>query len=501
MQVSISGLEAFSSVDELAIRYVTYNYSRNGATGTPPTGGTVIEGDTITLPAASAAGSRTGYNFSGWGVNNSTAKTHNASTKVAIPTNNTMIYAIWTPINYTILYSRGGGDWISDYTPSTTYNIESGVITLPTSANIARSGSIFLGWHEGSAAGTVVTSIPPGSTGNKTYYAEWGYTTAAYDAAVAAKQAIIDQLNNVTIPGLNEQITDLTKERNALKDVTVPGLNKQITDLTSERNGLQKQLDDKILEYDAQIEDLSDQIDDLNKEILRLNARITELEQELADCYVDRYNDGYSDGHTDGYGEGYDDGFGNYVKEYGFVTWKILQSDETIAGPLTTYDVYDNVKVSYDTQIQSVTLPEEKRIVYSKQYVYTFVGWSLTPQRGGTPNTPVILPKADATNVVYYAQYDCALRMYNIKWVVPIIDANGRLDYTVGPSQTTEVEYGWIIEVPSELRTLIPLYGNVNYIFDGWFSSSSGGSKIIFGIVTVAGAKTFYARYIMQPTV
>jgi hypothetical protein len=89
--------------------------------------------------------------------------------------------------------------------------------------------------------------------------------------------------------------------------------------------------------------------------------------------------------------------------------------------------------------------------------------------------------------------------MYNIKWVVPIIDDNGKLDYIVDPAQTTEVEYGGIIEVPPDLRTLIPLYGNVNYIFDGWFSSSSGGSNVIFN--TVAGAKTFYARYIMQPTV
>jgi predicted nucleic acid-binding Zn-ribbon protein len=445
-----------------------------------------------------------------------------------------------------------GGVWVSGYTAPATYNIES-VVTLPTSTNITRSGYILLRWHEGSATGAVVTVIPPGSTNNRAYCSEWGYTSAAYDTAVAAKQAIIDQLNGEKTTLTNEktalqgQVTTLTNEKTALQE--------QVTTLTNEKGSLQTQLGNKIQEladktkayndlwsdyqallgasvedseewailkagYDIQIAGLeaditqlngqintkdgqisalngtitglSTQIEGLNTAIGQKNARILELED-----YIAAHENDYDIGYGYGYGDGYDDGFGNYVKEYGFVAWKILQSDEAIAGPLTTYDVYDNVKVEYGTQIQAVTLPEEKRIVYSKQYVYTFVGWSLTPQRGETPNTPVALPKADATNVVYYAQYKRTVRTYDIKWVIPII-TEGQLDYNIPPEELeiTTLAYGTIITTTPVAPGV--LHGNVNYIFDGW-SSTPYGVKIQPGVIN--GGRTFYARYIPKQTV
>lgn len=62
------------------------------------------------------------------------------------------------------------------------YNIESGTITLPT---LERDGCIFDGWLD---QGNAITSIPSGSTGDKTLHAKWlelsylGYDSATYPA-------------------------------------------------------------------------------------------------------------------------------------------------------------------------------------------------------------------------------------------------------------------------------------------------------------------------------
>ncbi len=50
------------------------------------------------------------------------------------------------------------------------YDINTPTITLP---NVTKLGFEFLGWYTASSGGTKVTSIPKGSTGNKTFYARW----------------------------------------------------------------------------------------------------------------------------------------------------------------------------------------------------------------------------------------------------------------------------------------------------------------------------------------
>jgi uncharacterized repeat protein (TIGR02543 family) len=183
-QILISNLQSIESVSAITREYAAsynYHYDLNGATGIPPTGGVVSMGSTVTLPAVPA--SRPGYIFSGWGMNNSVTKTHDAGTLAAIAVNNTIIYAIWTPIDYTITYNMGGGVWVPDYTAPADYNMES-LVTLPTSANVICNGYVFLRWRD-STTNAIVTTIPSGSTGDKSYYAEWGYTTDDYDNAVS----------------------------------------------------------------------------------------------------------------------------------------------------------------------------------------------------------------------------------------------------------------------------------------------------------------------------
>ncbi len=70
------------------------------------------------------------------------------------------------PISYTITYDLGGGTNNSGNPAS--YTIESATITL---SDPTKTGYTFNGWTDDNS--NQITSIPTGSTGNKTFYAQW----------------------------------------------------------------------------------------------------------------------------------------------------------------------------------------------------------------------------------------------------------------------------------------------------------------------------------------
>ncbi len=91
-----------------------------------------------------------------------------AATIPAGTTGNKKLTANWTPIDYTITYNLNGGTASNP----TSYNVETATFAL---TNPTKEGYIFTGWS-GSGSGTSV-SIPKGSTGNRTYTANWEAAT------------------------------------------------------------------------------------------------------------------------------------------------------------------------------------------------------------------------------------------------------------------------------------------------------------------------------------
>jgi uncharacterized repeat protein (TIGR02543 family) len=83
-------------------------------------------------------------------------------------------YAHWNIINYTISYNLNGGSWASEQTPTTTYTVNDRVDLLTPEY----SGRRFNGWSgsNGTTPQPSVT-IPIGSTGNKSYVANWNTGT------------------------------------------------------------------------------------------------------------------------------------------------------------------------------------------------------------------------------------------------------------------------------------------------------------------------------------
>lgn len=127
-------------------------YTSTAKYGTTPTGGKLVHQDT------------------GFNTSMDMAKALGTSIDSSDATIN--IYPQWTPNNYTISYNLDGGTVSGN---PTSYNIETPTITLK---NPTRPGFTFKGWtgSNGTSVQTSVT-IAKGSTGNKSYTANWAPAT------------------------------------------------------------------------------------------------------------------------------------------------------------------------------------------------------------------------------------------------------------------------------------------------------------------------------------
>lgn len=120
------------------------------------------------------------------------------------------------------------------------------------------------------------------------------------------------------------------------------------------------------------------------------------------------------------------------------------------------------------------TLPTPTRAA-DVQYTYTFKGW-FTAATGGTQiSASTIVTK----NVTYYAQWTANIRSYTATF-------NGNGGDTPSPSTITKT-YG------SELGTL-PTCSRTGYTFLGWYTASSGGTKIS-STTKITDTVTYYAQW------
>ena len=120
------------------------------------------------------------------------------------------------------------------------------------------------------------------------------------------------------------------------------------------------------------------------------------------------------------------------------------------------------------------TLPTPTRAA-DAQYTYTFKGW-FTATTGGTQ---ISASTTVTGNVTYYAQWTANIRSYTATF-------NGNGGGTPSPSTITKT-YG------SELGTL-PTCSRTGYTFLGWYTASSGGTKIS-STTKITGTVTYYAQW------
>lgn len=115
---------------------------------------------------------REGYTFDGW-FDNDQCLGDPVSEISASDSGDKILYAGWTPVEYSITYYSVVGDETTELTElaPATYTIESGA-TLPTEISVEREGWVFDGWSS-YVSGPAVATIPVGTMGDKKFYTRW----------------------------------------------------------------------------------------------------------------------------------------------------------------------------------------------------------------------------------------------------------------------------------------------------------------------------------------
>ena len=151
---------------------------------------------------------REGYTFAGWATAPSGAVVYAngaAMTATSEDKGPVALYAVWTPIAYTLSYELNGGAATNPATYTTTETL---TLNAPTKA-----GNTFIGWT--GANGTVPqtsVAIIKGSTGEKTFTAHW------MSNAVSGTVALINAIGEVTYPTSGAAITAARTSYDALSE-------------------------------------------------------------------------------------------------------------------------------------------------------------------------------------------------------------------------------------------------------------------------------------------
>jgi uncharacterized repeat protein (TIGR02543 family) len=182
----------------LDIYTITYNLD-GGTNGSNPTSYNITS---ASIPFANPT--KVGYTFGGWFT--SSSLTGIAVTSIPSgTTGNKSFWAKWILNIYTITYNLDDG--LNGSNP-TSYTITSASIAL---ANPTKTGYTFSGWFTDSLFKTAVSSIPIGSTGNKSFWAKWTEKTytvhfnsnggSIVDSQNVAQNALVTAPSNPTKTG------------------------------------------------------------------------------------------------------------------------------------------------------------------------------------------------------------------------------------------------------------------------------------------------------------
>ena len=150
-----------------------------------------------------------GYSLDGWyKAEDLTGDKYDFTAEV---TGNMDLYAKWTPVEYQITYQGLEDATFDDGAVNPTeYTIETGDITLN---NPTKEGFVFAGWtgSNGTTPSKTVT-IAQGSTGNKTYVANWTTPTVYCTVTFHNNNGTDDTKEKVVKGGTVAQPTDVAKD-------------------------------------------------------------------------------------------------------------------------------------------------------------------------------------------------------------------------------------------------------------------------------------------------
>lgn len=183
------GLSSTATTEDLLISSIstyTITYSGN-ATGVSGVPSQQIKNHDQSINLSTTIPVRTGYTFEGWATS-STATTvkYRAGITYSYSENaNLVLYAVWSPITYTVAYNKNGGTW-SNGTPANQTKVYNQPLAL-TSIKPTRNGYSFWSWNtKADGSGTNFGSNGTYNTNaDAILYAQW--TPNLYNISYNAK--------------------------------------------------------------------------------------------------------------------------------------------------------------------------------------------------------------------------------------------------------------------------------------------------------------------------
>ena len=235
-QITVTGNVALNAV--WREHTYTINFNANGGTGTMEAISGVRYTEAKTLPANTMT--RTGYTFAGWTTVNPMSRAagtqygNEATVQSLTAEDNGQVtlYALWTPITYTVRFDLNGGEGTVPDPKSATYDAE---VVLPDGTGFSRTGYTFKGWATTADATTPMAANSNLTTENGatvTLYAVWSinsytvtwvvdgeqYETATYEYGAALSQIPEPTKTGHTFSGWSELPATMPAQ-----DVTVTG--------------------------------------------------------------------------------------------------------------------------------------------------------------------------------------------------------------------------------------------------------------------------------------
>ena len=432
---------------------ITVKFDNNGGYGNVPSQTYVVDNTYGSLPAGTTG--PTGYAFAGWYTAKSGGTKITTSTKVS-PAYMTL-YAHYSPKTFAVSFNSQSGSSVAD--KNVTYNGTYGSLPTPT-----RTGYNFAGWYTKAGGGTQVTSTTKVTTAaNHTLYAHW--TAKTFTITFNSQGGSSVASKTVTYNSSYGTLTNPTKD-----GYTFQGW------FTAASGGTKVIASTKV----------------------KITANQTLYAQWKGAPITVKFDNNGGYGNVPSQTYVVDNAYGSLPAGttgptgYAFAGWYTAKSGGTkITTTTKVSPAYKTLYAHYSPKTFTVTFNSQlgssvpnKTVTYNGTYGtltaptrtgYTFAGW-FTKAGGGTQVTSSTKVTTAANHTLY--------AHWTAKTFTITFNSQGGSSVS-SKSVTYNSSYGTLANPTKN-----------GYIFQGWFTAASGGTKVTASTkVTITANQTLYAQW------
>ena len=481
--LTVSNITANTHITPVfVLKSYTVTWNPNGGS-VSPTSTTKTHGSTLgTLPTPTrAANVQYTYTFKGWFTAATGGTQVSASTTV---TGNVTYYAQWTANirSYTATFNGNGGGTPSPSTITKTYGSELG--TLPT---CSRTGYTFLGWYTASSGGTKISSTTK-ITGTVTYYAQWSINSYTLTYNVNGGNAVSPASKSVQYGSTYGTLPTPTKSSNAEYTYAFAGWytaasgGTQVTANTTMGAGnttIYAHWTATRRSYTIGYQTTYGSLNRTSQSVAYGSKGSCTLTMPSNNA---QYTYTFQGWYTAANGGGTKVGSSLTLETpsvtgaatyYAYVTKAVNRYTFTFNANGGSTPSSSSITKDYNEAIG--TLPTCSRVA-DNTYTYAFAGWFDTAAASG--GTQLTTTTKVTSNKTWYARWTTTTKNYTVTW-----NGNGGT-----PSKSSSS-----FHYNDALGTL-PTCSRTGYTFLGWYTASSGGTKIS-STTKITGTVTYYAQW------